>query len=125
LIPPPPDTGDTTGAAMRNLVPRYARRASIDLASGAEWDHDSAVRRGVPHLPPCWFCVHEAREHMKHDDLVAGCPDCETDAGRREFARPCKQCGHFSIDHASDNALAVIYGACAACGGACRRMDLG
>jgi hypothetical protein len=30
----------------------------------------------------CWFCQHEPAEHLDHDFLNPGCPDCAADAKR-------------------------------------------
>lgn len=60
-------------SAQPNPLPRPERR-HFERATNAEWEH--AARSHVQPTPGCWYCVHQAGEHLDHDFLVEGCPDC-------------------------------------------------
>ena len=70
-------------SAAANPVPRPFRRG-LDIATAEEWHHAQAhttVYRADPKTDPdCWFCTHAAAEHLDHDILVPGCPECARDA---------------------------------------------
>lgn len=63
-----------------NPVPRAERRRSISTATNEEWVHTDRHRERKD--PNCWFCTHRGGEHLDHDVLVPGCPDCVADAQR-------------------------------------------
>ena len=62
----------------RNPVPREQRRASLDRASSEEWAHHEHSKSERSFLS-CWFCWHDAVEHLDHDWLLEICPDCRID----------------------------------------------
>lgn len=64
-----------------NPVPRAMRRHSVEWATGEEFSHSDHAKSGSV-VKGCWFCHHAPAEHLDHDFLRAGCPDCAADASR-------------------------------------------